>query len=149
MKVKSALILIFLIFVTKIYFSNASIAIISNCQELQNMKSTGIYSISQIIDCSGIVPFNSIPLFSGTLQGNNNIIQNVVLNSSLSQVGIFKCLSGATIQDLVLLNFTANSSFSCVGSLSGKATNTNITNVHLKALSSSPNLICGSSFVGG
>ena len=139
-----------IVLISNIYLLEARI-IISNCQDLQNMNSTGTYMINQTIDCSRTVPFNPIPLFSGILSGNNNVIQNVLLYSSSSGVGIFKCLSGATIQDLVLLKFTVNATGTsfCVGSLSGKAINTIITNVHLKAPLSSPNIINGNSQTGG
>ena len=78
--------------------SNSSI--ISNCQDLLGMSSSGTYTISQTIDCGTNIPFNPIAVFYGKLLGNNNTIQNVVISSSSSTVGLFKCLIGATIQDL-------------------------------------------------
>ena len=141
--------LIIFILISNIVSNADQIITISSCHHFRNMSSTGTYTINQTIDCSGVV-FQPISTFSGTLLGNNNTIQNVFINTSTARIGIFSCLSGATIQDLILLNFTSKSTSNlCVGSLSGKATNTTITNVHLKALPSSPNMICGSKHVGG
>ena len=143
--------MIFLILITNICISmEVQINTINNCRDLQNMNSKGTYKINQTIDCSGVFPFNPIPLFSGVLLGNNFVIQNVFLNSISIGVGIFQDLSGATIQDLVLLNFTVNTTSNVVcGCLCAVANNTIITNVHLKAPPSSPNRILGGYFVGG
>ena len=139
----------FLILFSYIWLLNSTL--VSNCLDLQNMSSTGTYTISQTIDCKGIA-FIPISTFYGTLLGNNNTIQNVVpiSYSKGGGLGIFQLLDGAIIQDLILLNFTLNcTGCEWTGSLSGKAQNTTIKNVHLAALASSPNIICGRSCTGG
>lgn len=129
----------------------AFMSLISNCIDLQTINKTGTYSISNDIDCSTITSFNSVPLFSGTLFGNNRIVQNLLINSSSTgPLGLFECLQNAAVQDIFFINVTVlgNASYSA-GALAGNTSNTNITNCHLTSCQSVSNLIKGQSIAGG
>lgn len=75
---------------------------IDTLSELQNMSPTGNYRLTANIDASaGFTPIQ----FSGTFDGNNFTIQNVVINQpTSSMVGFFSALSHANIRNLRLLN---------------------------------------------
>lgn len=60
------------------------------------------------LDCSSLTGFEAIGIegninFTGTFDGNNKIIKNLsVINVSGEDVGLFRCLDGGTIKQLIL-----------------------------------------------
>jgi len=146
------------------YYSNASLsvfsttatpgfALISNCQELQDMNSdlSSYYELARDIDCSDTITWNNgegfdpigyadlinadFELFIGALKGNNYTIKNLYIDQSTtpdgnSAAGLFAATSGAIIQDLTLDQPVIIGSI-FAAAVNGLSESTIITNVHV------------------
>ncbi len=80
------------------------------------------------------VDYRPIPLFSGLLDGQGNTLKNVEIilsESSISNVGLFEQLSGASIRNLNVdrLTIDALMEMVSVGSIAGRALNSTLENI--------------------
>lgn len=132
-------------FLFNIYFSNAFDGgsgtpddpyIISTCAQLQEIDDQpeylyASYVLSNDIDCSAIVPFESIGNFqafdgnflpfTGRFDGDGRTISNIVVGSTTTSFnGIFATLYGASVRDLNLDSITVNG-INRNGTLAGRA----------------------------
>ena len=100
------------------------------------------FSIMNDIDLSGRewIPIKN---FSGTINGNNRTLRNLYLNSDENYSGLFASLSSATVSDLTLSDVSIISDSLYVGSLSGYANSSLISNVK------SDGSVSGNSYTGG
>ena len=85
------------------------------------------------LDFNG-VDYRPIPLFSGTLDGQGYTIKNVSINlseSSISNVGLFGQLTGASIRNLNVDRLTIDAPIEMVsvGSIAGRALNSTLENI--------------------
>jgi hypothetical protein len=111
------------------------LAIITTLSELQNMSLDGSHSLGNDIDASGSyftpVGTSSSP-FTGSLDGNGHKITGLRISSSAQYVGLVGYANNATLTDIVLENANIDAYYGNdwdyvhVGSLAGKAVNTNI-----------------------
>lgn len=113
---------------------------INNCIELQYMNTdvTAHYILVDNIDCSETVEWNSEQgfepvgnssvLFSGSLNGQNFTIQNLFINRTTGEIGLFGRFSG-NISNLVLDNVGIKGT-SAVGSFVGSMRGGTLFNVH-------------------
>ena len=81
--------------------------------------------------------YNSLRLFSGTYNGNGHTISginiNMISNTTDSQgIGIFGCLNGANINNVILTNSTIIG-FSIIGGIVGFSINSNISNCRVES----------------
>jgi len=102
---------------------------ITTCSQLQEINNdlTGYYVLASNIDCTGFAfshLANSTP-FSGTLDGKNHTIKNLVIDST----GLFYLTSGATIKNINIIG-GSTPSWGYGGSFVARATNTIMTNLH-------------------
>ena len=102
---------------------------ITNCSQLQEINNdlTGYYVLASNIDCTGFAFVhlaNSTP-FSGTLDGQNHTIKNLVIDSR----GLFYKTTGATIKNINISGGSTSSS-GVGGSFVAIATDTIMTNLH-------------------
>lgn len=100
------------------------------------------FSIMNDIDLSGRC-WIPIKEFSGIIKGNNRTLRNLYLNSDENYSGLFALLSSATVSDLNLSNVSIISDSLFVGSLSGYANRSLISNVK------SDGNVSGNSCTGG
>ncbi len=101
--------------------------IICNANHFKNIEvnPSAKFELANDIDFAGstIYPLNGN--FTGVLDGKGFTVKNFVINRpSASNVGIFQTMSGATVQNIDLLNFTING-YMKVGSIVGSASGTN------------------------
>lgn len=107
---------------------------ICSCSQLQQVTGSAYYNITHDIDCTTMPPvglgnFTPINSFSGVLDGQNYTIDKVYIDQpGVSNVGLFKTLSNATIRNLKLtnINYSANDH---LGGLAGTSFSSQITNV--------------------
>lgn len=89
--------------------------------------------------------------FSGNVDGNNHLISGIkVQNEEFSLTGVFGCLNGATISNLIISNYeqsVSNSTYGWAGIVCGEAYSTSFNNVIVKNSSISGTRSVGS-FVG-
>jgi|GEM_PF-4116710 len=114
---------------------------ITDCQGLQTINSDqyGSYSLTQDIDCSGVDNFTPISVFKGTLDGNYYAIKNLNIDDTDvggDNVGLFRELNGATVENLSLDGGSITTASSCdgdcdvaLGSLAGYSSGSTINNV--------------------
>ncbi|MGD9639011.1 MAG: GLUG motif-containing protein, partial [Alphaproteobacteria bacterium] len=111
------------------FCSSFSWNLITNCNELQNMRNnlSANYQLANDIDCSSL---NFDPIgqsfpnaFSGYFDGKNHTINNLVINyPNYDYVrGLFMITVGATIQNVKLNNVNINGGGRGVGALVGYA----------------------------
>ncbi len=115
---------------------------ISNREDLEKINNDPSlnYMLINDIDLSG---FSWTPLgrFSGKFEGDGHKISNMTINSSVSNMGLFSALDGATVSNVKLVNVNINNSSTTsayTGALAGTANNSTITNCY-----SSGNIITG------
>ncbi len=83
---------------------------IKTAAQLQAMKDNlaGSYCLANDINAGSIANFTPIGTqatpFTGKLFGNNHVISNLRINSSVMDVGLFGAITGAQIQDVRLVN---------------------------------------------
>jgi hypothetical protein len=100
----------------------------------------GKYQLTNDIDCSGIT--NWTPLcnptfpFSGTFNGRYYTIKNVTM-SNVSDAGLFRSMSVATIENLTINNINFNNCFILGMLCNTDSGNTTLTNVHVNGSVSS------------
>lgn len=121
-------------------------SLVTNCQELQNVKDNiaNNYELGNDIDCSDTVNWNNglgfepiggdifsnqTGAFSGAFMGNNYTISDLYINNPLVG-GLFSLTLGATIQDFTLANPVINATYLASSGVIF-ALNTPITNVHI------------------
>ncbi len=140
--------------------------VISNCVELQDMNNhlDGNYILGNDINCyddtraggalyNGGAGFIPIPLFSGSLNGNNHRISGIFMYTT-NQVytSLFSQTSTASILNNLLLsdfNIISNTPFSGgVGALAGRGKGS-VSNIHVSSSSLSALNSNGNSIVGG
>lgn len=118
--------------------------IISTCTQLQEIDDQDAYLyasyiLANDIDCSLIVPFESIgnyqafdgnyKPFAGRFDGDGHTISNVTVGSTTTPfTGVFSTLYGASVRNLNLDNIVVNSS-GISGTLAGRADNAGIIGV--------------------
>jgi hypothetical protein len=102
---------------------------ISSCTQLQEINDnlSGYYILVSNIDCTGygFAHLAASTPFSGTLDGQNHTIKNLVIDSS----GLFYLTSGATIKNINISGGSTSSS-GYGGSFVARATDTIMTNLH-------------------
>jgi len=122
---------------------------LNNCQQVYNMRNglSSTYKLMNDVDCANFDPegmaseFYSIgesaTPFTGTLDGNGNVISNVTVDSDNSEIGLFGYTTGATIYDLGLENVYMRGSIN-VGGLIGQAVaSTNVQRVYVTGTTTS------------
>ena len=109
------------------------------------------YEIVDDIDL-GVAPWNTgagwvpIPNFSGTLEGNGKIIENLFINGTTDDLGLLAKASAATIENLGLKGVDVSGSGNYVGGLVGQVElggTTTMTNVYVTGV------VSGDEYVGG
>jgi len=102
---------------------------ISSCAQLQEINNnlSGYYILVSNIDCTdyNFVHLAASSSFSGTLDGQNHTIKNLVIDSS----GLFYLTNGATIKNINISGGSTSSS-GYGGSFIARATDTIMTNLH-------------------
>ena len=79
------------------------------------------YVLMQDLDAQGYL-WTPIPTFSGTLDGNNHMISNMVYASTTKYSGLFEKINGATICDLYIVNASNEANpFGYYGGIAGWA----------------------------
>lgn len=71
-----------------------------------------------------------IKAFSGTFDGANYTIKNVVISDTTDGVGFFKKVASGTVKDLVLQNVTISATKNKVGAVTGTLEKSTLQNVH-------------------
>lgn len=114
---------------------------ISSCQQLQNMNTNlnAHYVLVSDVDCN-VAPFNTTPgfepvgtsgtPFTGSLDGQNFTINNLLIDLSTTRVGLFGETLNAQITNLSLTNANVSGDI-LTGTLIGDAHSTNISNVQV------------------
>ncbi|MEI6088622.1 MAG: choice-of-anchor U domain-containing protein [Bacteroidota bacterium] len=102
---------------------------ISSCAQLQEINNnlSGYYILVSNIDCTGynFTHLAASAAFSGTLDGQNHTIKNLVIDS----FGLFYQTDGATIKNINISGGSTSSS-GYGGSFVARATDTILTNLH-------------------
>jgi len=102
---------------------------ISSCAQLQEINNnlSGYYILVSNIDCTGynFAHLAASAAFSGTLDGQNHTIKNLVIDS----FGLFSQTDGATIKNINISGGSTSSS-GYGGSFVARATDTILTNLH-------------------
>ena len=145
--------IIFLLVLISTLYLEFNFAInITNCSELQNITDLNMdYFIVNEINCnntSNFIPIgNQTHPFRGTLDGKSNMIKNIKITSTSSDmVGIFAYGDSATIKNLTIVNVNITTSHSGVGALFGYLINSTLTDIYLNTTSSGEsNVLSGTS----
>ena len=113
--------------------------IISNCTALNDMRNNlaASYELDRDVDCSSIANFipvgNQTNIFTGSLNGSNHQISNLMINSNTNYTGLFGRVSSATIKNIILVDLTVTSSGNqYIATLAGYAVLSTIENIQLK-----------------
>ncbi len=121
--------------------SFAATLAISTCEELQNIESTGLYVLSNDIDCKG-VRFHPIGNFLGSLDGQGYSISNLTIEKDPeTNAGLFTTLGDAqSVYPAVIQNIVFNSA-KVIGAdntnrglLAGTSYHANISNITVDTL---------------
>lgn len=78
--------------------------------------------------------FNPLPKFTGTLDGKNHVIKNIILNAGNSSTGLFEEIGdGGTVKNLQMENVSwSNYSYSAIGTIVGRMFNGHMDNCHVR-----------------
>lgn len=101
---------------------------ISTKEDLMNIKQNGNYILVNDIDLSGM-EWKPIPMFSGTLDGNNHAINGLTINASASNnQALFSVINNGKIKNLALTNVDISAMISAGGIVGILQNNTIIEN---------------------
>lgn len=104
-----------------------------------------------IVDDFKPIGFNAISEtwvgFKGSFDGAGHTISGLKVNGSLSSVGLFSSLNGATVKDLTVTDISIKGAYNYAGVLAGQVENSTISNV--KISNSEITNLANNSFTGG
>lgn len=146
-KAKFAVGFAFLAFIAGVIYMQGPPPIeISTFQDLVDVQNdlTAHYILMNDIDAQGqslnpigvVTAPPSVNPFSGTFDGNEHIISNVVIASGSFDYGFFQSIQNATVTDLGIenLTFTNNAPSTAIGAFAGKISGTsNVSNCYVTA----------------
>lgn len=105
---------------------------IASCADLQAIgnSATGVYVLSNNIDCSEVVNFTPLDSFQGTLDGAGYAITDFSTFGG-NYRGMFSSMNGATVRDLAILNANVVGNF-VTGILAADVASSTISDVYIQ-----------------